>query len=98
MIPTRFPTTVIGSLPRPQFVKDLLKAGARTEAHEPAWRRRMDDAVRYAIDLQEQAGIDIVSDGEWRRESYVDVVSEIMHGFRWVQRDEFAYHQVVTER
>jgi 5-methyltetrahydropteroyltriglutamate--homocysteine methyltransferase len=98
MIPTLFPTTVVGSLPRPQYVKDLLKAGARTAAHEAAWQRRMDDAVRYAIDLQEQAGIDIVSDGEWRRESYVDVVSEIMHGFRWVQRAEFAYHQVVTER
>src|SRR5216110_855534 len=58
----------------------------------------MDDAVRYVIGMQEQAGIDIISDGEWRRESYVDVVAEIMNGFRWVKRDEFAYHQVVTER
>lgn len=95
---TLFPTTVIGSLPRPQYVKDLLKAGARTDKHDDAWQRRMDDAVRYAIDLQEQAGIDIVSDGEWRRESYVDVIGEIMHGFRWVKREVFAYHQVVTER
>ncbi len=99
---TLFPTTVIGSLPRPQYVKDLLKSGQR--ADRPAgerggeWLRRMDDAVRYAIDLQEQAGIDIVSDGEWRRESYCDVVAEIMHGFQWVPRDTFAYHQVVTQR
>jgi len=58
----------------------------------------MDDAVRFAIGMQEQAGIDIVSDGEWRRESYVDIIGEVMNGFRWVERDVFAYHQVVTER
>jgi 5-methyltetrahydropteroyltriglutamate--homocysteine methyltransferase len=46
--------------------------------------------------MQEQIGLDMISDGEWRRESYVDVVAEIMHGFRWVERDVFQYHQVVT--
>jgi 5-methyltetrahydropteroyltriglutamate--homocysteine methyltransferase len=93
-----FPTTVIGSLPRPQYVKDLLKAGDRAGRHDATWQRRMDDAVRYAIDMQEQAGIDILSDGEWRRESYVDVIAEIMHGFEWIKRELFAYHQVVTQR
>src|SRR5262245_51155815 len=91
-----FPTTVIGSMPRPQYVKDLLKAGSRTEAVDAKWRRRMDDAVRFVIGMQEQAGIDIISDGEWRRETYVDVIGEIMTGFSWVKRDVFAYHQVVT--
>src|SRR5438477_2066750 len=93
-----FPTTVVGSLPRPQFVKDLLAAGSRTGEHDTRWQRRMDDAVRFVIGMQEQAGIDIISDGEWRRESYVDVIADVMHGFKWVKRDEFAYHQVVTER
>src|SRR5438552_5000348 len=92
-----FPTTVVGSMPRPQYVKDLLAAGSRTGQHDAAWQRRMDDAIRFVIGMQEQAGIDIISDGEWRRETYVDVVTEIMHGFRWIQRDLFAYHQVVTE-
>lgn len=98
-----FPTTVVGSMPRPQYVKDLLRAGSRADrncAGQGAgrdWQRRMDDAVRFVIGMQEQAGIDIVSDGEWRRETYVDVVGEIMHGFQWIKRDEFAYHQVVTE-
>src|SRR5688572_738894 len=91
-----FPTTVIGSMPRPQYVKELLRAAARADAPAANWQRRMDDAVRFVIGLQEQAGIDIISDGEWRRESYVDVVAEIMHGFEWIKRDEFAYHQVVT--
>lgn len=30
----RFPSTVIGSLPRPQYVKNLLHASSRTEAHK----------------------------------------------------------------
>ncbi len=93
-----FPTTVVGSLPRPQYVKDLLAAGSRTGPADARWQRRMDDAVRFAVGMQEQAGIDIVSDGEWRRETYVDVVAEIMNGFRWVKRDAFAYHQMVVER
>jgi 5-methyltetrahydropteroyltriglutamate--homocysteine methyltransferase len=92
-----FPTTVVGSMPRPQYIKDLLAAGSRTGASDAAWRKRMDDAVRYVIGMQEQAGIDIVSDGEWRRESYVDVVAEIMSGYQWIKRDVFAYHQVITQ-
>ena len=52
-----FPTTVIGSMPRPQYVKDLLRAGARAGEHSDEWRRHMDDAVRFIIGLQEQAGI-----------------------------------------
>lgn len=95
---TLFPTTVVGSMPRPQYVKDLLAAGSRTGQHDAVWQRRMDDAVRFVIGMQEQAGIDIISDGEWRRETYVDVIGEILTGFRWVKRDVFAYHQVVAER
>jgi 5-methyltetrahydropteroyltriglutamate--homocysteine methyltransferase len=93
-----FPTTVVGSMPRPQYVKDLLAAGSRTGAHDAGWQRRMDDAVRFVIGMQEQACIDIISDGEWRRETYVDVIAEMLTGFRWIKRDVFAYHQVVTER
>lgn len=98
-----FPTTVVGSLPRPQYIKDLLASGSRADQTSAALKtsqvaRRMDDAIRFAIGMQEQAGIDVISDGEWRRESYVDVIGEIMTGFRWVKRETFAYHQVVTEK
>jgi 5-methyltetrahydropteroyltriglutamate--homocysteine methyltransferase len=93
-----FPTTVVGSMPRPQYVKDLLAAGSRTGQHDAAWQRHMDDAIRFVIDMQEQAGIDIISDGEWRRETYVDVIAEIVNGFEWIRRDVFAYHQVVTKK
>ena len=62
-----FPTMVVGSLPRPQWVRDLIedrKAGHISEAEAD---RLLDDAVPLAIRLQERAGLDFVSDGEWRR-------------------------------
>ena len=71
-----FPTMVVGSLPRPQWVRDLIedrKAGhiSEAEADRP-----------LAIRLQERAGLDFVSDGEWRRESYVKVFAEAVDGFK----------------
>src|SRR5262249_60990978 len=74
-----FPTTVVGSMPRPQYVKDLLRAGSRTGQHDETWQRRMDDAVRFVIDMQEQAGIDILPHGEWPRGNHVAVVSPVAH-------------------
>ena len=65
-----FYTHVIGSLPRPQLVLDLLNR--RGEMSEDRYERLLDDMVVFAIRLQEQAGIDVVSDGEWRRPSYIN--------------------------
>jgi 5-methyltetrahydropteroyltriglutamate--homocysteine methyltransferase len=85
-------------MPPPRYVKDLLGAGSLTGAHDTAWQRRMDDSIRFVIGMQEQAGFDMVSDGEWRLETYVDVIAEIMHGFQWLKRDVFVNRQVVTAR
>lgn len=94
-----FPTAVIGSMPRPQYVKDLLAARTQSEhGSNSDLEQRTDDAVRFVVGLQEQAGVDIVSDGEWRRETYVDIIAEILNGFSWVDRELFGYHQVVTQR
>ncbi|MDP7015071.1 MAG: cobalamin-independent methionine synthase II family protein [Pirellulaceae bacterium] len=76
-----FPTTVIGSLPRPACVRDLIldrKKGIVT--HDQA-REHLDDEIKAAIHLQEGAGLDEITDGEWRRESYVKVFAERVHGF-----------------
>ena len=94
-----FQTAVIGSMPRPQYVKDLLAARTKSDgAPSAALQRRTDEAVRFVIGLQEQAGIDLVSDGEWRRETYVDVIAELLRGFTWIERELFAYHQVITKK
>ena len=76
-----FPTFVVGSLPRPQWVRDLIedrKAGLISEEDADAL---LDSAVPSAIRMQERAGVDYISDGEWRRESYVKVFTEAVNGF-----------------
>ena len=58
------PTAVMGSMPHPQYVKDLL--AARRERDGPPnseIERRTDDAMRFVMGLQEQEGTDVVSDG-----------------------------------
>ena len=74
-----FPTSVVGSLPRPAFVLDLINdrppLAADRYAHE------MEAAIRYAVATQEHAGIDVVTDGEWGRKSYIGVIAELAHGF-----------------
>ena len=76
---TLFPTAVVGSMPRPAFVREVVMG----EREMDAQRRNqiMDDAVRYAVRLQEEAGLDIITDGEWRRASYIGVIAELAHGF-----------------
>lgn len=74
-----FPASVVGSLPRPQFVRDLLD---RRSPLDPAERAvALDRAIAGAIAMQEQAGLDVVTDGEWRRLSYIGVIAELAHGF-----------------
>ena len=73
------PTTVVGSYPPPEWLVDrdiLRRTVARTPIPE-VWRVRQpfllaaqDDATRLAISDMEDAGIDIITDGEVRRESY----------------------------
>jgi 5-methyltetrahydropteroyltriglutamate--homocysteine methyltransferase len=64
-----FYTHGIGSLPRPLAVRDLF---ARKADFSPErFHALLDDYVRFAIRLQEQAGLDVVSDGEWRRVQYI---------------------------
>jgi 5-methyltetrahydropteroyltriglutamate--homocysteine methyltransferase len=77
--PLLFPTSVVGSLPRPAFVLDLIND------HPPLapdrYVHEMQAAIRYAVALQEHAGLDVVTDGEWWRKSYIGVIAELAHGF-----------------
>ena len=76
-----FPTTVVGSMPRSDFVRDLLALGNEPQRSETETQKEIDAAVRYIIAVQEAAGIDIISDGEWRRRSYIGVIADIASGF-----------------
>ena len=74
-----FPASIIGSLPRPAFVKDLIADDCPLSEDE--YRRLMGSAIGAAVALQEMAGLDVVSDGEWWRKSYIGVIAELAHGF-----------------
>src|SRR5947207_2013524 len=74
-----FPTSVVGSLPRPAFVLDLINE--RPPLTPSEYEQRMKAAVRYAVAMQEHAGLDVVTDGEWWRKSYIGVIAELAHGF-----------------
>jgi 5-methyltetrahydropteroyltriglutamate--homocysteine methyltransferase len=75
------PTTVIGSYSFPAWLDRIRELGTQgaltaaqvTEAH--------DNAVKSAITDQERAGVDIITDGELRRETMVNFFSMRIHGF-----------------
>ncbi|MEE3370237.1 MAG: cobalamin-independent methionine synthase II family protein [Planctomycetota bacterium] len=79
-----FPAQVIGSLPRPQLVRDVLQQ--RQTFPQQEYVARLDDCVRFAIQLQQQAGLDIISDGEWRRTQYIHEFLSRAGGFRRCRR------------
>jgi 5-methyltetrahydropteroyltriglutamate--homocysteine methyltransferase len=83
------PTTVVGSYPQPDWLVDraLLKTMVpRVRVHE-LWRvkephlaQAQDDATLIAIRDMERAGIDIITDGEMRRESYSNRFATALDG------------------
>jgi len=83
------PTTVVGSYPQPEWLVDramLSKSVPRTRMHA-MWRlpeehleQAQDDATIVAIRDMERAGIDIVTDGEIRRESYSNRFATALEG------------------
>lgn len=87
-VSTPFASGVVGSLPRPLMVRDMLPDAPGPASAEAAHSPRMDAAVNYAIAIQEQAGLDLISDGEWRRHAYTHIVADIATGFAVDLREE----------
>src|SRR5262245_31606570 len=76
-----FPTMGIGSLPRPRWIIDLVNQHQEGKISEEQMNRGIDPAIQFAISTQEQAGIDYVSDGEWRRFTYFTNFIDAVEGF-----------------
>jgi 5-methyltetrahydropteroyltriglutamate--homocysteine methyltransferase len=84
------PTTLVGSYPQPDWLIDRQKLAGRfpprVRARElwrvaPEWlEQAQDDATLLAIRDQERAGLDIVTDGEMRRESYSNRFATALDG------------------
>lgn len=65
----------IGSWPRPRWMIEAMHAYVEGRLSEKAFHETADDAVRLAIAAQEKAGVDVVTDGEQRRDSYASFVA-----------------------
>ena len=88
-----FTTTVVGSMPRPQYVRDLIEEQVEGGVSSVDFRRMMDSAIPYVAQMQELAGIDVISDGEWRRKSYIGVIADICKGFELSIKDVLGQRQ-----
>ena len=85
-----FPTTLVGSYPQPEWLIDRGKLAGRFPPRvrakelwripEPYLAEAQDDATIMAIKAQEEAGLDIVTDGEIRRESYSNRFATALEG------------------
>lgn len=94
-------TTVVGSYPQPDWLVDraLLSKGVPRVRLQAMWRvpepfleQAQDDATIVAIREMERAGIDIISDGEIRRESYSNRFATALDGV------DVATPAVITDR
>ena len=90
MTPGILPTTVVGSYPQPEWLVDRSALGSRLPPRTRApeiWRvapeflaEAQDDATLLAIRDMERAGIDVITDGEIRRESYSNRFATALEG------------------
>jgi len=69
MIPP-FRADHIGSLLRPKQLREAFRKHASGEMPDGQFRAAQDEAIRDAVKLQEDCGLQVVTDGEFRRISY----------------------------
>jgi len=77
-----YPVTVVGSWPRPSWLLEAMKK-KRTDL-----RALQDEATLLAIKYQEDAGVDIVSDGEQRRDNFYSFICDRLDGIRLMSMAE----------
>jgi 5-methyltetrahydropteroyltriglutamate--homocysteine methyltransferase len=83
-----FPTTITGSLPKPSWLAEPNRLWAPWRLAGEDLAAAKDDATLLAIKLQEDAGIDIVCDGEQARQHFVHGFLEAVDGIDFDKRIE----------
>ncbi len=86
--PKLFPTTIAGSLPKPAWLAEPNKLWALWRLQGEELEQAKDDATLLALKLQEDAGIDIVADGEQARQHFVHGFLETVEGIDFDKRVE----------
>jgi len=83
-----FPVTVVGSWSRPAWLVQALRRRQAGEISQEEFNRIADEAVLAAVKYQEDAGVDIVSDGEVRRDNFYSFVVEKLSGMKLTKVSE----------
>src|ERR671923_284908 len=103
-------TTVVGSYPQPEWLIDRERLGDRLPPRaraaelwrvaEPYLEEAQDDATRLAVQDMERAGVDVITDGEMRRESYSNRFATALDGIEGetVLHTCFGYAHVVKDK
>src|SRR3990172_13265732 len=69
-----FPVSVVGSWPRPPYLLDALRKRQKGQLSFQEFQKVADQAVLETLRHQDEAGVDIVSDGEQRRGNFYSFV------------------------
>ncbi len=83
-----FPTTVIGSWSRSNEVKRAMRDKRAGRIREEEFQSIAEKAILQILRWQEEAGIDIVSDGEQRRDNFISFVAEHLNNVRMLSVSE----------
>ncbi len=83
-----FPTTIAGSLPKPEWLAEPNMLWAPWKSQGDALARAKRDATMLAVKIQEDAGIDIVSEGEQARQHFVHGFLEKIDGIDFAHKVE----------
>jgi 5-methyltetrahydropteroyltriglutamate--homocysteine methyltransferase len=81
------PTSTAGSLPKPSWLAQPEKLWSPWKLQDEALIEGKQDALRLSLQEQQQAGIDIVSDGEQTRQHFVTTFIEHLSGVDFEKRE-----------
>jgi 5-methyltetrahydropteroyltriglutamate--homocysteine methyltransferase len=103
---TRILTTHVGSIPRPQQLRDLAQSAPESAANQQRYEDFLRESVAEVVQMQAKVGIDIVNDGEFGKSSWSNYILERISGFEhrpdqlrpvyWLGRDRNRFPEVMA--
>ena len=102
----RILTTHVGSIVRPQHLRDLAAAAGESVENKQRYEQSLRESVAEVVKMQAKAGIDIVNDGEFGKSSWSNYILERITGFEhrpeqlrpvyWLGRDRDRFPEVMA--
>ena len=102
----RILTTHVGSIVRPQHLRDLAATAGESAENMQRFEQALRESVAEVVKLQAKAGIDIVNDGEFGKSSWANYILERITGFEhrpeqlrpvyWLGRDRDRFPEVMA--